>query len=187
MKRIAVISFNDNDVKTGLEALIVKHPDATLLIPVTPFRNFVTSAVEAAKNAKAKFILYFSETDEYTDNLILYADDICLCQSPLREILREVNAEDVFAIAMDDTIESHMALHTVEDYGIECWDISDGLNVIEMEPTDSDVLYEEMQEAMSVFVEALTAYMSAGIMDSISKTIEALMRAQFDPQFPEEE
>ena len=49
MKRIAVISFNDNDVKTGIEALIVKHPDATLLIPVTQFRNFVTSAVEAAK------------------------------------------------------------------------------------------------------------------------------------------
>ena len=108
MKRILVISFNDTDVTTGLQALLVKHPDALLLIPVTENEKFVNSAVNAAKEAKAKFQVYFSESSDFVDRLILDAEDICLCNNPIREIIREATPEDILAMSWDESVECHM-------------------------------------------------------------------------------
>ena len=73
-----------------------------------------------------------------------------------------------------------MALHSVEDYGIDIWDITDGLEPIEMDHGTSDDLYEEMQEALTNFVDVFTAYITAGILETMTKTIESLIRNQTD-------
>ena len=175
MTRIVVISFNDNDVTTGLQALLIKHPDSSLMIPVTDDRNFVISAVNAAKSAKAKYHLFFSDTDDFVDKLVLESEDITVCSNPIREILREITPDDVLAISWDDSVEAHMALHSVEDYGIETWDVSDGLSAIELDQETTDDLFEEMQEALSNFIEVFGAYITAGILQNLDKTLLALI------------
>ena len=177
MKRIIVISYNNIDISEGLAELLLEHPNTPLLIPVTENQTFVKSAVLTAMANDCPFQLYFSQADEFMDSLMVKAEDLTVCDNPIKEILREVTPEDVFAISWDDTVESHMALHAVEDFGVETWDITDGLDPINM-TNDTDDLYSEMQEALTNFVEVFSAYIAAGVIETITKTVDSILMEQ---------
>ena len=130
MKRIMVFGFDDTEVSKGLKELLKKHPDAPVFIPVTDNFKFAESAVLTAKEQNHKYQIYFSDAGDEVDQMILGADDITVCVNPIKEILREVASDDVIALAWDDGVHSHLVLHSVEDYGVETWDISDGLDPI---------------------------------------------------------
>ena len=177
MKRIIVISYNNIDISKGLAELLLEHPNTPLLIPVTENQTFVKSAVLTAMANDCPFQLYFSQADEFMDSLMVKAEDLTVCDNPIKEILREVTPEDVFAISWDDTVESHMALHAVEDFGVETWDITDGLDPINM-TNDTDDLYSEMQEALTNFIEVFSAYIAAGVIETITKTVDSILMEQ---------
>lgn len=190
MRRVLVLPFKDANVKEGMRRLLQLNPDTTVVLPVTPsLPDFMASAMEAMQEAKTKYHLFFTDGDNGIDGLILEADEITMCANPLKEILREVTSEDVLAMVWDDCIEAHLALHAVEDFAIETWNIEDGLEPIEVDfddEDDTDILYEEMQEALTNFIEAFATYLTAGVLDVLTKAVEAKLREDegkrgFDP------
>lgn len=180
MKRIVVLPFKDADVQEGLRRLIQLNPGTTVVLPVAPALSvFTASSLQVLTETKANYHLFFTDGDEGIDNLILNAQDITMCNNPMKEILREITSEDVLAMVWDESIEAHLALHAVEDFAIETWNIEEGLEVIEVdfdEDDDTDILYEEMQESLSNFIEAFATYLTAGVLDVLSKTIEAKIK-----------
>jgi len=179
MKRIIVLPFKDANVTDGLRRLLQLNNDAMVVLPVVPgFPEFTATSHQVLTDSKAKYHLFFTDGDEGIDSLILNANDITMCSNPTKEILREVTSEDVLAMVWDECIEAHLTLHAVEDLAVETWNIEDGLDVIEVDfdDEDTDILYEEMQEALSNFIEAFATYLTAGVLDVLSKTIEAKLK-----------
>lgn len=175
MKRIILIAFKDGNVEEGLRRLIQLNPDSLIVIPVVSHPNFMDSAMKTIKQTKSKYHLFFAESNDNIDALVVGAEDITLCNSPIKEVVREITSEDVLAMVWDDSLEAHMVLHAIEDYGIEVWNIEDGLEVIEVdfdEEGDSDALYEQMQEDLSTFIESFAEYIMAGVLDVLAKTVK---------------
>jgi hypothetical protein len=179
MKRILVLPFKDGDVEDGLRRLINLNPQSLVVFPVmAEYPTFVLSAAKALQDTQAKYHLFFTDGDN-ADALALGAEDITLCSNPLKEILREVTSEDVMALVWEDSLAAHLALHAVEDFAIETWNIEDGLEVIEVEfddDSESDMLYEEMQEALSTFIEAFATYITSGVLETLSKAVEERLK-----------
>jgi hypothetical protein len=73
-----------------------------------------------------------------------------------------------------DSIEAHLALHAVEDFAVETWNIEDGLDFIEVDEDedDSDMLYQEMQEKLSEFIEAFSEYIMNGVLGVLTKAVQ---------------
>ena len=179
MKRVVVLQFKDGDVQEGLRRLINLNPESVVVFPVIDLPQFTTSAMKALEETNAKYHLFFTDSSENIDNLVVKAHDITMCSNPLKEILREITSEDVLAMVWEDSIEAHLALHAVEDLAIETWDIEDGLEVIEVdldEDDESDILYEEMQEALSAFIEAFATYITNGVLNTLAKAVEERLR-----------
>jgi hypothetical protein len=61
----------------------------------------------------------------------------------------------------------------VEDFGIETWDITDGLDKIEVDYTDEpvDIIRERMIESMNVFVENMADYVMTSVLDVLSDEV----------------
>ena len=181
MGNIIVLGFGSNDVSLGMSQLLNSYPEGDVLIPlglgdVKCFRSIVVACKEANRSVK-----FYTEPDIDGDEYQPIGDtELIICSNPMKEVLRNVTVGDILAIAWDDSIEAHMALHSVEDYGIDIWDITDGLEPIEMDHGSSDDLYEEMQEALTNFVDVFTAYLTAGILETMTKTIDSLIRNQTD-------
>ena len=179
MKRIIVLPFKDADVRDGFRRLLQLHPGATVVLPVAPaLPLFMESSYSIMSESNSNYHLFFTDGDDGIDALILKAQDVTMCNNPLKEIIREITSEDVLAMVWDDSIEAHLALHAVEDFAIETWNIEDGLEPIEVDfdDDDTDILYEEMQETLSQFIEAFATYITAGVLDVITKTIEAKLK-----------
>lgn len=182
MKRILVLAFKDGNVEEGLRRLIQLNPEALIVLPVMDgLPIFIKSAMKAIKDTKAKYHLFFTDSTENIDKIVLGAEDLTICSSPLKEILREVTTQDILAMVWDESVEAHMALHAVEDFAIETWNIEEGLDVIETyfeDDSDTDVLYEEMQEKLSEFIEAFAEYLTAGVLDVLTQTIKARLEEE---------
>jgi hypothetical protein len=179
MKRIIVLPFKDGDVQDGIRRLIQLHPDAVVVFPVMELPTFNTSLTKVLEESGAKYHLFFTDGSDGIDSLVLKAHDITMCGNPIKEITREITADDVLAMVWEDSIEAHLILHAVEDLAIETWNIEDGLEAIEVEFDDddeSDMLYEEMQEALSNFIESFATYITNGVLNTLSKAIEERLR-----------
>jgi len=181
MRNIIIIGFKDEDVSKGVSSLLEAYPDGNVVVPLhgadLPLESIVRTCL--AYNRTMHF--YLPETDEDTysgvgDTQVTHASN------PLKEVLRNVNPDDVLALLWDDSIESHMVLHSVEDYGLDVWNIADGLEPIEIDQSDSDDLYAKMQDALTDFIDAFSLYLSESIMDAMGKTIDSIMlESQIDP------
>lgn len=179
MKRIIVMPFKDGNVKDGMRRLIQLNKDAIVLFPVVDFPEFKVSMTSVLQETGSKYHLFFTDGSDSIDDLVLKAHDITMCLNPLKEMVREITADDVLAMVWEDSIEAHLTLHAVEDLAIEAWNIDDGLEPIEVDFDDddeSDMLYEEMQEAMSNFIEAFATYITNGILNTLSKAVEERLR-----------
>jgi hypothetical protein len=174
MKRIIVLPFKDGDVYDGLRRLIALNEDALVIFPVMGLSVFTETAMKAIQETNAKYHLFFTDNTEDIDKLILGAHDMTICSNPIREILREVTSEDILGMVWDDSIEAHLALHAVEDYAIETWSIEDGLDFIEIEDdeVDSNVLYEDMQEKLSEFIEVFSEYIMTGVLEALTHAVQ---------------
>ena len=171
--------FKDGDVQDGMRRLIQLTPEAVVVFPVVEMPIFTESMVSILEETNAKYHLFFTDGSDGIDSLVLKAHDLTMCSNPIREITREITAEDILAMVWEDSIEAHLTLHAVEDLAIETWNIEDGLEPIEVEFDDddeSDVLYEEMQDALSNFIESFATYITNGVLNTLSKAVEERIR-----------
>ena len=178
MQRIAVVGFQpDADVYKGLCELLTKYPVAHVLLPMNESSLFIKSALKAIADKGAKLDLYISVSAEIEGPM--QPEDITICSNPVKEVMRLLNSDDVLALVWDDSMEAHAVLHSMEDLGLEAWDISDGLDPLEIdyeEDDTSEVLYDAMQKSLEVFTENLAAYVTASVLEILSETILQRMK-----------
>jgi len=190
MTRIIILSFEDVDVRAGVLELVEKYPDPYIVFPVTDDENFVESVWSVIKEKKLPFHAYFQTRNPLVDKVINGAKDFTTTANPVKEIIKQITSEDVFAIAWFDSIEDHTALHSVEDYGVDSWDISDGLAVLEIlhkadEFIDSE---EEVIDLIQDSVLSLIELMASLITRRVVKMLEAdLPEYIFSDETPDDE
>ena len=181
MTKIIVLSFKDVDVKKGVMELVDKYPDPYIIFPVTDDEFFVESVWEVIKEKKIPFHAYFQARNPLVDRVIDGAKDFTTTPNPVKEILKQITSQDVFAIAWFDSIEDHTALHSVEDYGVDSWDISDGLAVLEIshgadEFLDSeDEMLDLIQDSVLGLVELMSAYITRKVVSMLDKNLSEYM------------
>lgn len=181
MQRIAVISFDESaDVTDGLELLFEKYDEPHVMLAVSSNNNFVRTALKAMLSYDVSFTLYVSETEGIEH---IPHENITICSNPVKEVIRQVQPHDVLAMVWDDSLESHAVLHSVEDYGLEMWDITDGLDAIEVDYDDdsnTDELYDIMTTTLNLFAESLAAYVTSAVLDVLTDTIRERLAEEDD-------
>jgi hypothetical protein len=106
------------------------------------------------------------------DHILLNADDIVITDNPVKEIVRQITTEDTLGIVWDDSPQAHFILHAIEDFGIEVWDITEGLDQIEVEFTESqEDVYKAMMDSMAIFVEHMADYIMTSVLDVLAETV----------------
>jgi hypothetical protein len=182
MKKIAVIGFQDNaDVEDGLGKLLDKYPDATVYFSLEEITPFVKSILSTVMDKGAKLKAFISASTDTEGELL--TEDIIICVNPLKEVMRMLNSDDVLALVWDDGVEAHMVLHSLEDFGMETWDVLDGLNPIEVtfhEEETTDELYEIMVQTLEMFTDTLAAYVTSAVLDVLTETIRNRMEEEDD-------
>lgn len=173
MQKIALISFNpDVDVTDAIEELVERYPYAEFLLPINEYGKFARSALKAVVDT-GTYHLFFSENASI-DDYAIHNDDITFCSNPMKEVLRQLNTGDVLGLVWDDSIEAHAILHSLEDFALDMWDISDGLDQIEIDyddVTDTDKLFEAMTGTLILFAESLAEYVTSAVLDVLTETI----------------
>ena len=172
---IAVISFQDVCVDEGILQLINKYgkdKELKVLLPVTGSENhFAESIMDVCKEHSIKVTCFIVNAMDI-DHILLNADDIVITDNPVKEIVRQITTEDALGIVWDDSPQSHFILHAIEDFGIEVWDITDGLDQIEVEFTESqEDTYKAMMDSMAVFVEHMADYIMTSVLDVLAETV----------------
>ena len=84
-----------------------------------------------------------------------------------------ITPDDILAMAWDDSDEAHMTLHSLEDFGLEMWNIKGTLNPIEMDYTEdtTEELFDAMQESLVGFIDVFAAYIASSVLDTLMDTI----------------
>lgn len=181
MQRVAVISFEEHaDVTDGLEQLFEKHDDVHVLLAVVSNNHFVKSVLKAMLSYDVSFTLYVSETEGIEH---IPHENITICSNPIKEVMRQIEPHDILAMVWDDSMEAHAVLHSLEDYGLEMWDITDGLDAIEIDydgDHETEELYDVMVTTLNLFAESLAAYVTSAVLDVLTDTIRDRLAEEDD-------
>lgn len=175
MKRIIVLSFQDVDVSEGLDMLLRENPDATIFLPMTDTSDFVQSVITTAKKHNIPYHLFVEDGEDDIDEFSEDAKEIVESNNPLKAALAEVTPDDILAIVWDESTEARIVINALDDYGVETWDITDGLvplTVTDSEDVESDLLFEEMHDRLSDFIEAFSIYIIAGITQTMTNAFK---------------
>ena len=171
---ILVVSFKDVDVSIGLDQLVKKYPNAKVCFPVTGDDRFFQSVVQVCQDNNSTVHCFLPEMGEDVQVFPMDKNQVTVASDPIKEMLKNVTSEDVLALVWDDSIECHLALHSVEDYGLESWDITEGLDPIEIDYAEDDIqseMFTDMMDSMQDFVEKMTLYVTANILESLNQVI----------------
>lgn len=170
---IAVITFEDVCVDEGIAALLEKYgkdQELRIFIPVTGNENhFAESVMDLCKEHNVKVTCFIINAVDI-DHILIEADDIVITDNPVKEIIRQITPDDVLGIVWDNSPQAHIVLASVEDFGIEVWDITNGLDKIEVDYSEesSDELYTAMMDSMAVFVEHMADYIMTTVLDVLA-------------------
>jgi hypothetical protein len=173
MKRIILLTFDSNaDVYYPLVELLGKQDVNEVLIPVITRGIFTETAINAVKEQGIDFKIYL-DVETTVDGLEADADQITICVNPIKELVNLITPNDILAIAWDDSDEAHMVIHSLEDFGLEMWNIRGTLNLIEMDYTEdtTEELFDAMQESLASFIEVFSAYIASSVLDTLMDTI----------------
>ena len=168
---IALISFDDVCVDEGLNKLIEKYgADIRVFIPVTGNENhFAENVMDICKEHSIKVTCFITNAFDI-DHILLNADDIVVTDNPVKEVVRQITPDDVMGIVWNGSPQAHIVLSSVEDYGIEVGDITEGIDKIEVDYSDesADELYTAMMTSMTVFVEHMADYIMTTVLDVLA-------------------
>ena len=191
--KIAVFSSVSKDVSQGIHALIDKYalhsPEVHFPISVGN-ETFVMSIINTCKERKVKTVAYFPNAVGL-DHMLKEADDLVIVDIPSKEIIRQLNTDDAVGIYWTDSIEDHIITHSLEDLAIEIFDITDGLDPIELdvnplEDMDEEDLHDAMHMHLGAFVDLLAAFVASTVMNSLSEAVaqqlaDELGKKDFNP------
>ena len=181
--KIAIISFQDIDVTDGMDDLFDKYgvENTTVLLPVLKRdREFSQSVVQSCIDHGVKIHCFFTNA-EGLDHILKQADDITVIDSPVKEVLLQLNTGDSLGLVWDDSPQAHFALHTVEDLALDTWDITDGLDILEIEPDSiedmsENELHDAMHKHLGLFVDMMAAFVASTVMNSLSEAVAEHLR-----------
>ena len=180
MKRIILLTFDPNaDVYYPLVELLGKQDVSEVLIPVITRGIFTETAINAVKEQGIDFKVYL-DVETTVDGLEEDSDQIIICINPIKELLNLITPDDILAMAWDDSDEAHMTLHSLEDFGLEMWNIKGTLNPIEMDYTEdtTEELFDAMQESLVGFIDVFAAYIASSVLDTLMDTITARLEQE---------
>jgi hypothetical protein len=182
MKRMILLTFDPSaDVYYPLVELLGKEDVSEVLIPVITRGIFTETAINAVKEQGADFKLYV-DVETTIDGLEDDSEQITICSNPIKELLNLITPDDILAMAWDDSDEAHMVIHSLEDFGLEMWNIKGTLNAIEMDYTEdtTEELFDAMQESLTSFIEVFSAYIASSVLDTLMDTITARLEQELD-------
>lgn len=144
MARLLVVGGSDDiDVTVGLRQLLERKSISEIVLPN-------------------------NDPNETHDQILLTASEKGI---PVRtgeelEMLMEIFvAEDILAVAWDESDECFEAIEWAHEKGLDIWDISDGLNIVD---TQTEALEERLDEVLADFTESLSALVYKMVMDQIN-------------------
>jgi hypothetical protein len=169
------------DVYYPLVELLGKEDVSEVLIPVITRGIFTETAINAVKEQGADFKLYV-DVETTIDGLEDDSEQITICSNPIKELLNLITPDDILAMAWDDSDEAHMVIHSLEDFGLEMWNIKGTLNAIEMDYTEdtTEELFDAMQESLTSFIEVFSAYIASSVLDTLMDTITERLEQELD-------
>jgi hypothetical protein len=182
--KIAIFSDENIDVSQGIDELITKYSEESpeILFPVKVNQDeFSQSVIRKCLENKVKVTAYFKNAAGL-DHLLKQADDIVICDDPIQEVLRQLNPKDAVGIVWTDSLNDHLILHTLEDFALDIWDITEGLDPVEIEDDpfvsmDPDDLHDAIHKTVGVLVDMFAAYIATTVMDSLGEAVlENLLR-----------
>lgn len=172
---IALISFQDVCVDEGVVELINKYgkeKELRVLLPVTGSENhFAESVMDVCKEHSIKVTCFIVNAIDI-DHILLNADDIVITDNPVKEVVRQITTDDSLGIVWDESPQAYFILNAIEDFGIEVWDITEGLDQIDVEFTESqEDVYKAMMDSMAIFVEHMADYIMTSVLDVLAETV----------------
>lgn len=191
--KIAVFSSVNADVSDGINALIDKYalhsPEVHFPVSIND-DEFVQSILDVCIERKIKTVAYFPNATGL-DHLLKQADDLVVVDIPVKEIIRQIKTDDAVGILWTDSPQDHIVLHALEDIAPDIWDITDGLDPIELE----DDLYEDLSEKelhdamhkhLGAFVDLLASFVASTVMASLTEAVieqlaDELGKKDFNP------
>ena len=191
--KIAIFSSINADVSEGLDALLDKYAlhSPEIHFPVSVKDDmFVQSILDVCKERKIKTVAYFPNATGL-DEFLKQADDLVIVDIPTKEIIRQIKTEDAVGILWTDSPHDHIVLHALEDIAPDVWDITDGLDPIEL---DDDIfddmseqeLHEAMHKHLGAFVDLLASFVASTVMASLTDAVieqlaDELGKKDFNP------
>ena len=122
-----------------------------------------------AKKIISEVILPSAEPNETHDQVLITASEKGIpvrTGDDLMVALASLDETDLVAVAWDDSDECFDVIEWSADKKNEIWDISDGLNLVDMETA---VLEERLEEVLSDFTDTLIAVVYKMVMDQIDE------------------
>lgn len=174
---IAVISYKNIDVSEAIEDLAEAYSDKNprFLLPVmVPLETFTQSVLRGALENKTKVTCFF-ESAVGLDHILKQADDISLTENPIGEVLHTLKPGDAIALVWDDSPQLHAIVHGLEDLALDTWNISEGLESLELDDfefsLDNDAIREEMLDTMGRFIDLMCNFVGNMVMASIADAV----------------
>jgi hypothetical protein len=145
MSRLIIVGTSDDvDVTHGLRTLFEQKKITEVVLPI-------------------------AEPNETHDQVIMAASEATIpvqTGSDLEVILESSLPDDIIALAWDETDECFDAIEWAHEHHRDIWDISEGLNLIDME---TEVLEERLTEVLSDFTDSLIAIVYKMVMDQLDE------------------
>ena len=180
--KIAIFSNENLDVSKAIDDLITKYSEQSpeVIFPVKAKQEiFSQSVMRKCLENKVDATIYCTSAIGL-EQLILQATSSVTCEEPIQEVLRQLSPGDAVGIVWTDSLTDHLILHTIEDLALDTWDITDGIDPIEMDDPysgmDADQLHDAMHRTVDVLVDMMSAYIATTVMDSISQVVMEKIR-----------
>jgi len=185
--KIAVFSEDDLDVSLGIDQLLTKYSEQSpeVLFPVkTNYEYFSQSIIRKCLENQVKVTAFLSDATD-VGHIIKQVDSFVVCEDPVNDLLRQLSTGDAVGIVWTDSLTDHLIIHTVEDLALDTWDITDGMDPIEMDENsflgmDPDDLHDGMHKALGVFVDMMSAFIASTVMESLGQAVVQHLNEQVD-------
>lgn len=184
--KIAIFSEDDLDVSQGIDDLLTKYSEQSpeVLFPVkTGYDSFSQSIIRKCLENSVKVTAHISDAVD-VEHILQQVHSFVICEEPIQDVLRQLSPGDAIGIVWTDSMTDHLILHSIEDLALDTWDITEGMEEIELEPEnpfasmDPEELHDGMHKALRVFVDMMSAYIASTVLESLGQSLLEHMMEQ---------
>jgi hypothetical protein len=176
--KIAIFSEENLDISRAVDQLITKYSEQSpeVIFPVkVNYDEFSQSVLRKCLENRVKVTAYFKDATGL-EHILKQADDITITDDPIQEVLRQIGPKDTVGIVWTDSLNDHLILHTIEDLGIDVWDVTHGIDPIEIDDDlfasmDPEHLHDSIHKTVDVLVDMLAAYIATTVMESLGEAV----------------